>query len=791
MKIRVEDVGGSLLEEPFEPRKAFFQKSNRSGVVGKRRRYKAGLHKRGNSFVGRTFSQRVLVKAHYKKHKIGGGSGGASGGGVGNLKGHLNYITRKGAGAEKDEKAILFSAEFIGENELSKSDFYAACENDRHHFRFIISPENGDEIDDMQNYVCRVMERVKGDLDTKLEWVSAVHYDTENPHAHVIVRGKDERGQDLVIAGDYIGAGIRGRAQEVANELLGERSLEEVQKSMEGEIGALRVTSLDRYIENNAVEEILEDDLETSKSNVLVFDASKVLRGEKGVHFDGLIEGRLKYLVTTGLATEAQNIYQLRADFASELRERAQTAEITAAMEARIPDEMDKLHIYRVSENNTKIIEGRVESVGYQDEISDQKYLLVRDGDENIHHVAMAMNNYTDSIVAGVIVRVSAPTLRKNGADFNIAEEAKANNGIYDPELHKASVYERQLNMKSGDRGYIDDVESYIGNHLTRIETLEKADIGRIRDNGNYVVPDDLVEQGAAYNAKMDKKYRRNLHPQIKVISPEPLDSMVEVEARTFLDLEIWRHQKGYNLGYDHADKKTLDTLSRRKEWLEQNGYASYNSNDGAFLMKDDAMKRLYQKELDQAKQKLGKGLGRNVSDFEIESPETIRFYGFANLHAGHHAIITRGDACTIVKTSQNTVNWRRGEPLEFTKDKGQFVFERDMAHEKKSDALKQFGKYFKMETKELDIEAPREIIFLGAVNLKDSAYAVIEHGGKVSMLKTKEYPVLELQGRYTAVQNEKGFAELEGISRQEELSFSRSQNAQDKDRGDDIEMEL
>jgi type IV secretory pathway VirD2 relaxase len=95
------------------------------------------------------------------------------------------------------------------------------------------------------------MGRMESDLGTTLNWIGAVHYDTDDIHAHVIIRGVNERGQDLVIGRDYIASGIRARAQEFATELLGERSLEEIQKSQEKQVEALSVTSLDRFIEKN------------------------------------------------------------------------------------------------------------------------------------------------------------------------------------------------------------------------------------------------------------------------------------------------------------------------------------------------------------------------------------------------------------------------------------------------------------------------------------------------------------------------------------------------------------
>jgi len=76
---------------------------------------------------------------------------------------------------------------------------------------------HGDRIADLKNYTREVMRRVAEDLgQPELPWIGTCHFDTDQPHAHVLVRGKRASGKDLVIPRDYIGYGFRARAQEVA-----------------------------------------------------------------------------------------------------------------------------------------------------------------------------------------------------------------------------------------------------------------------------------------------------------------------------------------------------------------------------------------------------------------------------------------------------------------------------------------------------------------------------------------------------------------------------------------------
>ena len=57
------------------------------------------------------------------------------------------------------------------------------------------------------------MVQVQYDLDTRLDWLAADHFNTGYPHTHIVIRGRDDKGKDLVIAHDYICYGLRARAR--------------------------------------------------------------------------------------------------------------------------------------------------------------------------------------------------------------------------------------------------------------------------------------------------------------------------------------------------------------------------------------------------------------------------------------------------------------------------------------------------------------------------------------------------------------------------------------------------
>ena len=121
--------------------------------------------------------------------------------------------------------------------------FAERCEDDRHHFRFIVSPEDGAELGDLKTFTRELMLDVERDLGTKLDWVAVDHWNTDNPHVHVLIRGRADDGQDLVISREYISRGFRDRAAERVTLELGPRSEQEIRTALEREV---EVGSLDQ-----------------------------------------------------------------------------------------------------------------------------------------------------------------------------------------------------------------------------------------------------------------------------------------------------------------------------------------------------------------------------------------------------------------------------------------------------------------------------------------------------------------------------------------------------------------
>jgi type IV secretory pathway VirD2 relaxase len=167
---------------------------------------------------------------------------------------HLRYIQRDGTSRD-GERGRLYSAT---QDRTDGDAFLDRGKDDRHQFRVIVSPEDGAELGDLSGFTRDLMSGLEEDLGTKLDWVAVNHFNTGHPHVHVIINGRDELGEDLVINGDYIAHGIRERASELVTLELGPVTAIEQQRKLAAEIDQDRFTRIDRALIAEAGEGLVD-----------------------------------------------------------------------------------------------------------------------------------------------------------------------------------------------------------------------------------------------------------------------------------------------------------------------------------------------------------------------------------------------------------------------------------------------------------------------------------------------------------------------------------------------------
>ena len=145
------------------------------------------------SLASRSPSRRVVVMTRIVRHR-GGRFRSAP------LSKHVAYLKREGVTRDGAD-ARMFDAT---SDDADTKAFAERCEEDRHHFRFTVSPEDAGQMADLRAFTRELMTDAERDLGTRLDWVAVDHWNTDNPHIHVLVRGRADDGQDLVISRDYI-----------------------------------------------------------------------------------------------------------------------------------------------------------------------------------------------------------------------------------------------------------------------------------------------------------------------------------------------------------------------------------------------------------------------------------------------------------------------------------------------------------------------------------------------------------------------------------------------------------
>ena len=453
------------------------------------------------------------------------------------LSKHLRYIERDGAGRD-GEPGRAYGPQA---DEADLDAFKERCADDRHHFRFIVSPEEGVDLDDLRTYTRHLMNRMEADLGTRLEWVAVDHWNTDNPHTHLIVRGRDDTGKDLIIAGDYIAHGFRHRAAELATEWLGPRTELEIQQTLQREVEQARWTSLDHTLQREAGDD--------GRVQVRRFNEPKLQRQRL------LLIGRLQCLQRLGLADEAQpGTWTIHADAEKTLRALGERGDIIRTMQRAMGGQPRELAVFEPGDDGRTII-GRVAAKGLADELRDRSYLVIDGVDGKAHYVALNARDEPANYPTGAVVEVRG-SAEVRAADRNIA--ALASNGLYRTDHHLAIA---QGQAQAGR-----DPHEVVAAHVRRLEALRRAGIVERIAEGLWKVPDDLPERGRQYDAQ------RLGGVAVELKSHLPIERQARVIGATWLDQQLIGGGSGLgNLGFGGEAKQAM---LQRADFLAEQGLA-------------------------------------------------------------------------------------------------------------------------------------------------------------------------------------------------------------------------
>ncbi|MGH0223167.1 relaxase/mobilization nuclease domain-containing protein [Sinorhizobium meliloti] len=358
---------------------------SRKGKIGPGNRSRFGRGQRAAVQANRLLTARsrgAVVKARVVRQ----------GGRSAPLGTHLIYLRRDGV-TRDGEKARMFGP--AGDDADPKA-IAERCEEDRHHFRFIVSPDDALEMADLKGFTRELVGQMEKDLATRLDWVAVDHWNTEHPHVHLIVRGVRDDGENLVIARDYIKEGMRDRARDLITQELGPRTDQDIRRTIERQVESERWTNLDRQLARDA-----------SRTGIIDLAPQTDRQPDE---FHALKIGRLRKLETLGLADEIGPGQWVIADKAeTTLRELGERGDIIKRMHRALTDrgiERGAASYVLAGESLNDPLVGRLVDRGLDNELKGTAYAVVDGVDGRTHHIKLPDLDAAGDSAPGSIVEL-------------------------------------------------------------------------------------------------------------------------------------------------------------------------------------------------------------------------------------------------------------------------------------------------------------------------------------------------------------------------------------------------
>jgi type IV secretory pathway VirD2 relaxase len=553
----------------------------------------------------RVRARRVMVKARVVKLS-GAKAAGAS-------QGHLRYLQRDGVTREGEHGRFYstFSDDADGKAFLERGV------GDRHQFRFIVSPEDGASFDTLQSFTRELMTKMEQDLGTTLDWVAVDHFDTGHPHTHLIVRGTTEEGKILNIAGDYIAHGIRGRASEIMTRWLGPQSELEVREQLSQEVGAERLTKLDRDIIARAEDHVVNLrqparwDGDGSYQQLLIARARELERMDLAAR-----EGPLAWRLAPAMEDTLTDLGR-RGDII-----RTMHRVMTAAKLDRRPE------LYVIDrERDLAPVVGQVVYRGAAGDYHDRRFLVVDGVDGRTHYLELGRS--AEETPLGGVVRIVQRKAELRKADRTIEEIARANGGLYSEEIHR----------------WRDPTatEEYVEAHVRRLEALRRGGVAVERfTSREWSVPPDYLDQVLEH----EHRVARASPVRIQLLSTQALEQEATVYAPSWLDRQL-REQEPSEIANHGYGAEVRQAMYRRQQWLIEQQLAEHRGDEVLYHSGMD--ERLRRAELRVVATRLSKELGLDFAE-----PETgERISGIVrrrvNLNSGSFAVVENSREFTLV----------------------------------------------------------------------------------------------------------------------------------------------
>ncbi|WP_084169043.1 DUF3363 domain-containing protein [Hellea balneolensis] len=555
---------------------------------------------RPSQTVQRSFHRRVIVQASIKR---------MSGTGAAKLKDHLSYLERDAT--QKDASPGKLYGSLL--HDVDAESFRDRCKGDRHHFRFVVSPEDAEQMADLKSYTRELVSCMESDLGTKLDWVAVDHYDTAQPHTHLLVRGVRDDGKDLVIPRDYISRGMRERAQEIASLELGPQSELEKRAKLARAIEAQHKTDLDKMIDRAREGETL--------------DLRKPVRPNQ-LWRKQLMARRIKTLQQMGLAEyEGRGQWTIKPDFTQTLTKMGEQNDIIKTLHRAFGERSAEIRlgadaIFDPAAPNALSQAGIVKRFGRQDDTRESSFVVIETLRGKPLYAKVEEDEVFSSLKVGQAVTVQAFDPEPIQADRNIVAHAERHEGVFSP------VHVHLVENNS---------EEYTRAHERRLEALGRANVVSKNKSGAWDIPDDYLDRVRDYHEQLAKRL------------PAPLvrDSVLTIKQMTTARGATWLDEqlKRGSLEEERTSRELLDAAAQRRAALRQMGFG-IRDKDRLLQICINELKDMDVKEAGNAlENQMGKPYASSSGASHIEGV----FKGTIERPSGKFAVIEKSREFTLV----------------------------------------------------------------------------------------------------------------------------------------------
>ena len=387
------------------------------------------------------------------------------GGGGGKLVAHAQYLERDGAAREGERGQFYDREQDVAEDARERAQEWAI--EDNRHFRIVLAPESGarmlGEDGDLKDFTRETMARMERDLGVELDWLAVDHYNTDNPHVHVIVRGVRRDGVELLLPREYVSHGLREAARDVATGILGERSIADERLKLEREARGHSLNRLDRALERelNAAREARLQELG---------------RGETP-EFANALRARARELERTGLATEVRrNVLRLEFGWVERLE---------AARPLDIRRELARGRLY---EPRLGRVIGEVRELGPRGDNA-ERVLLVLDTPDHGRLLLNTGMREIEGLEQGSLIALK-PAGR--GAEIEVISARSLESQIH---ARAETLLDRELDrMARGKKRELPALAPVEKALRERAQVLEREGLGALSDSGKFYFRDGARE---------------------------------------------------------------------------------------------------------------------------------------------------------------------------------------------------------------------------------------------------------------------------------------------------------